>query len=76
MLEFWHQFDASDVMDKYIKEKAAEEKPLEEEMVTIIRDQVSHIHEDKERIILNELNSSFRGDILGSEIRDIASRNG
>ena len=76
VLEFWHQFDAVKVLDEYIREKAEEDRPLEEEMVTIIRDQMSHIHEDKGRVILNELNSSYQGDILDSEMRDIDSRNG
>jgi hypothetical protein len=37
-LEFWHQFDAVKVLEEYIKEKAEEERPPEEEIVTIVRD--------------------------------------
>ena len=70
-MEFWHQFDAIKVLEDYIKEKAEEEKPSEEEMITIVRDQLSHIHEDSRgRVVINEMNSSYRGDI------GVSSRNG
>ncbi len=38
VLECWHQFDAMKAHDEYIKEKAEEERPPEEEIVTIVRD--------------------------------------
>ncbi len=71
ILEFWHQFDAVKVLDEYIKEKAEEERPPEEEIVTIVRDHVSHIHEDSRgRVVINDMNSSYRGDL------GVSSRNG
>lgn len=49
------------MLDEYIKEKAEDERPPEEEIVTIVRDHVSHIHEDSRGRI--DMNSSYRGDM-------------
>lgn len=59
------------MLEEYIKEKAEEERPPEEEILTIVRDQVSHIHEDtRGRVVINDMNSTYRGDM------GVSSRNG
>jgi hypothetical protein len=59
------------ILDEYIKDKAEEERPPEEEIITIVRDQLSHIHEDtRGRVVINDMNSSYRGDV------GVSSRNG
>ena len=53
LFEFWHPYDALQVMTAYIQSKDEEERP-EDDIKTIIKREDSHIHEDRGRVYVQD----------------------
>lgn len=72
IIEFWHSFNAKDVIEEYMRRRDEDEKPSPrtDDVHTIIRDEMSHIHEESGRLHILETHSHVRGELPPLEIGD------
>ena len=56
LLEHWHQYNAKEALEEYMRRKDEVDRPTpnEDDIRTIIREDLSHIHEERERMIIME----------------------
>ena len=56
LLEHWHQYNAKEAFEEYMRRKDEVDRPTpnEDDIRTIIREDLSHIHEERERMIIME----------------------
>ena len=56
LVEHWHQYNAKEALEEYMRRKDEVDRPTpnEDDIRTIIREDLSHIHEERERMIIME----------------------
>ncbi len=72
LVEFWHSFNAKDVVEEYMNRKDEEERPSPrtDDVRTVIRDEMSHIHEESGRFNVFDTHSHVKGELPPLEIGD------
>jgi hypothetical protein len=59
LLEHWHAYNAKEALSEYVRRKDEAERPSpnEDDIRTVIRDDLSHIHEERDKMIVMETHS-------------------